>query len=230
MTHASAAAVCPGCHFHCRLDHYMCGLGAYRWEQARASKVSDGALAQNAGDGTQVPKAANTTPVPQAAGGVQTPQAIDGASVSQAQPVAKPSAVKHHASAPADVRIEHLLTVLPHKLRAAAGERMEDKLLCAVMRRRGLAAPSIMAKLLYTNTAGLRPSIDALEAAGYLEVVEADGRPGFVQLTDEGMVEGKRRAAHHAEAYRELVGCLSDEEQAQLIALLSKLLAATKTA
>lgn len=184
MTHAPAAAVCPGCHFHCRLDHFMCGLGAYRWEQA------------------------------QKAGG-------------EADPVAKPAA-KHHASAPADVRIEHLLTVLPHKLRAAAGERVEDKLLCAVMRRRGLAAPSIMAKLLYTNTAGLQPSIAALEVNGYLKMVEIDGRLGFMQLTEEGMAEGKRRAARHTEAYRELMGCLSEEEQAQLVALLSKLLAATK--
>jgi DNA-binding MarR family transcriptional regulator len=87
-----------------------------------------------------------------------------------------------------------------------------------------------MAKLLYTNTAGLLPSIESLEAAGYLKMVEVDGRPGFMQLTDEGMAEGRRRAAHHTTSSRELMACLSDEEQAQLVALLSKLLAATKTA
>lgn len=193
MTHASAVAVCPGCHFHCRLDHYQCGLGAYRWEQAQKAEGETGAPA--------------TRPA-----------------------AAKPAAAKHHANASADVRIEHLLTVLPHKLRVAAGERVEDKLLCAVMRRRGLAAPSIMAKLLYTSPAGLQPSIDALENAGYLKIVDVDGRPGFMQLTAEGMAEGKRRAARHVAAYRDLLSCLSAEEQAELVVLLGKLMAATKTA
>lgn len=196
MTHASAVAVCPGCHFHCRLDHYQCGLGAYRWEQA-----------QKESEDTQV-----------------------AADTSVAKPAAKPAAAKHHANASADVRIEHLLTVLPHKLRVAAGERVEDKLLCAVMRRRGLAAPSIMAKLLYTNPAGLQPSIKALENAGYLTIVDVEGRPGFMQLTDEGMAEGKRCAARHAATYRDLLSCLSAEEQDELVILLGKLMAATKTA
>lgn len=89
----------------------------------------------------------------------------------------------------------------------------------------GQTNSKIMGRLLYLDSGTLTPVLKALEQKGYLRRTrgQLDGRHLIVTITDEGY-RLKEKAAQIPVDAAQLMG-LSQEERAQLSALLAKLLA-----
>ncbi|MEK7917177.1 MarR family transcriptional regulator [Burkholderia contaminans] len=100
----------------------------------------------------------------------------------------------------------------------------------ATLRRGGAPfalTPTALYDALMMSSGGMTARIDRLQKAGWVErrPNPADGRGTLVALTESGRALIDEAVVAHIDNQRELLAVLSDAEQAQLSALLGKLLA-----
>ena len=83
--------------------------------------------------------------------------------------------------------------------------------------------------LLEDDGATQRDLVKKAERNGYITIEEAEGERTYaVKLTDEGKKIAKKRVAANEETAEDILGCLSDEEVAQLNAITEKLVVSIK--
>lgn len=100
----------------------------------------------------------------------------------------------------------------------------------ATLRRGGAPfalTPTALYDALMMSSGGMTARIDRLQKAGWVERRSnpADGRGTLVALTETGRALIDKAVVAHIDNQREVLGVLSDAEQAQLSELLGKLLA-----
>ncbi|KKL38746.1 MarR family transcriptional regulator [Burkholderia contaminans FFH2055] len=100
----------------------------------------------------------------------------------------------------------------------------------ATLRRGGAPfalTPTALYDALMMSSGGMTARIDRLQKAGWVErrPNPADGRGTLVALTETGRALIDKAVVAHIDNQREVLGVLSDAEQAQLSELLGKLLA-----
>ena len=75
----------------------------------------------------------------------------------------------------------------------------------------------------------LKSIVKKAERNGYVTIEEAEGKRTYaVKLTDEGKKIAEKRVAANEETAEDILGCLSDEEVAQLNAITEKLIVSIK--
>ena len=86
-----------------------------------------------------------------------------------------------------------------------------------------------LVKILGLNRSELKDIVKKAERNGYITIEEAEGERTYaVKLTDEGKKIAEKRVAANEETAEDILGCLSDEEVAQLNAITEKLIVSIK--
>ena len=86
-----------------------------------------------------------------------------------------------------------------------------------------------LVKKLGVDRRELKGIVKKAERNGYITIEEAAGERTYaVKLTDEGKKIAKKRVAANEETAEDILGCLSDEEVAQLNAITEKLVVSIK--
>ena len=81
-----------------------------------------------------------------------------------------------------------------------------------------------LVKKLGVDRRELKGIVKKAERNGYITIEEAEGERTYaVKLTDEGKKIAEKRVAANEETAEDILGCLSDEEVAQLNAITEKL-------
>ena len=107
-------------------------------------------------------------------------------------------------------------------------KRGQGALLQALLADSG-ATQRDLTKTLGMNRSNLKDIVKKAERNGYITIEEAEGERTYaVKLTDEGKKIAKKRVAANEETAEDILGCLSDEEVAQLNAITEKLVVSIK--
>ena len=86
-----------------------------------------------------------------------------------------------------------------------------------------------LVKKLGVDRRELKGIVKKAERNGYITIEEAEGERTYaVKLTDEGKKIAEKRVAANEETAEDILGCLSDEEVAQLNAITEKLIVSIK--
>lgn len=86
-----------------------------------------------------------------------------------------------------------------------------------------------LVKKLGVDRRELKGIVKKAERNGYITIEEAEGERTYaVKLTDEGNKIAEKRVAANEETAEDILGCLSDEEVAQLNAITEKLIVSIK--
>lgn len=107
-------------------------------------------------------------------------------------------------------------------------KRGQGALLQALLADNG-ATQRDLTKTLGMNRSNLKGIVKKAERNGYITIEEAAGERTYaVKLTDEGKKIAKKRVAANEETAEDILGCLSDEEVAQLNTITEKLVVSIK--
>ena len=107
-------------------------------------------------------------------------------------------------------------------------KRGQGALLQALLADNG-ATQRDLTKTLGMNRSNLKDIVKKAERNGYITIEEAEGERTYaVKLTDEGKKIAEKRVAANEETAEDILGCLSDEEVAQLNAITEKLIVSIK--
>lgn len=107
-------------------------------------------------------------------------------------------------------------------------KRGQGALLQALLADNG-ATQRDLTKTLGMNRSNLKGIVKKAERNGYITIEEAEGERTYaVKLTDEGKKIAEKRVAANEETAEDILGCLSDEEVAQLNAITEKLIVSIK--
>ena len=112
-----------------------------------------------------------------------------------------------------------------HFLHFNMGGKAGRKRVLATLLREGEISQRTLQDLLDFQSRSLRELLAKIEADGLLEKVKcgSDRRGYILRLTDSGQALAKQVTACHEARVDKLLGCLSDDEQLALLAMLDKL-------
>ena len=86
-----------------------------------------------------------------------------------------------------------------------------------------------LVKILGLNRSELKDIVKKAERNGYVTIEDAEGERTYaVKLTDEGREVAQKRVAANDKTADDIIGCLSEEEIAQLNAITEKLILSMK--
>ena len=115
-----------------------------------------------------------------------------------------------------------------HKNGPKSYKRGQGALLNALVDNDGTTQRELV-KILGLNRSELKDIVKKAERNGYITIEEAEGERTYaVKLTDEGKKIAEKRVAANEETAEDILGCLSDEEVAQLNAITEKLVVSIK--
>ena len=115
-----------------------------------------------------------------------------------------------------------------HKNGPKSYKRGQGALLNALVDNDGTTQRELV-KILGLNRSELKDIVKKAERNGYITIEEAEGERTYaVKLTDEGKKIAEKRVAANEETAEDILGCLSDEEVAQLNAITEKLIVSIK--
>ena len=115
-----------------------------------------------------------------------------------------------------------------HKNGPKSYKRGQGALLNALVDNDGTTQRELV-KILGLNRSELKDIVKKAERNGYITIEEAEGERTYaVKLTDEGKKIAEKRVAANEETAEDILGCLSDEEVAQLNIITEKLVVSIK--
>ena len=115
-----------------------------------------------------------------------------------------------------------------HKNGPKSYKRGQGALLNALVDNDGTTQRELV-KILGLNRSELKDIVKKAERNGYITIEEAEGERTYaVKLTDGGKKIAEKRVAANEETAEDILGCLSDEEVAQLNAITEKLIVSIK--
>ena len=112
-----------------------------------------------------------------------------------------------------------------HSLHFNMGGKAGRKRVLATLLREGEISQRTLQDLLDIQSGSLSEILAKIEADGLLEKVKcgSDRRGYILRLTESGQALAKQVTACHEARVDKLLGCLSDDEQLALLAMLDKL-------
>lgn len=115
-----------------------------------------------------------------------------------------------------------------HKNGPKSYKRGQGALLNALVDNDGTTQRELV-KILGLNRSELKDIVKKAERNGYVTIEDAEGERTYaVQLTDEGREVAQKRVAANDKTADDIIGCLSEEEIAQLNAITEKLILSMK--
>ena len=115
-----------------------------------------------------------------------------------------------------------------HKNGPKSYKRGQGALLNALVDNDG-ATQRELVKILGLNRSELKDIVKKAERNGYVTIEDAEGERTYaVKLTDEGREVAQKRVAANDKTADDIIGCLSEEEIAQLNAITEKLILSMK--
>ena len=115
-----------------------------------------------------------------------------------------------------------------HKNGRKSYKRGQGALLNALVDNDGTTQRELV-KILGLNRSELKDIVKKAERNGYVTIEDAEGERTYaVKLTDEGREVAQKRVAANDKTADDIIGCLSEEEIAQLNAIIEKLILSMK--
>ena len=115
-----------------------------------------------------------------------------------------------------------------HKNGPKSYKRGQGALLNALVDNDGTTQRELV-KILGLNRSELKDIVKKAERNGYVTIEDAEGERTYaVKLTDEGREVAQKRVAANDKTADDIIGCLSEEEIAQLNAITEKLILSMK--
>ena len=115
-----------------------------------------------------------------------------------------------------------------HKNGPKSYKRGQGALLNALADNDGTTQRELV-KILGLNRSELKDIVKKAERNGYVTIEDAEGERTYaVKLTDEGREVAQKRVAANDKTADDIIGCLSEEEIAQLNAITEKLILSMK--
>ena len=115
-----------------------------------------------------------------------------------------------------------------HKNGPKSYKRGQGALLKFLLEKDGATQRDLVKKL-GVDRRELKGIVKKAERNGYVTIEDAEGERTYaVKLTDEGKMLAEKRAKANEETAEDILGCLSEEEVAQLNAITEKLIVSIK--